>query len=510
LQEKARELLGRDILEENLQLCQKKTLLLKRFPQFCLAKYLPMGKSGKNRKKRKLAAATASMPLTQSIDDDSLSIDDDELQITVGTLKALACPDRRDEFFSKRLKPLRAELYNLLNAGLIIDNKKNSSSSSISGSTHERICRALKEASWGEAIELLTSLTATPKLGSVQRWVRECDGVFGHLDSQTLSMESTCLTVLDMILRKSAPNQIGLIRTHNSEGVQELAQGAIREIPSWRASEREVVRDIDFHDSDPIGFERGSFRVCLAQEGKDRVPENQYPISIWCSDEKAHLFDTRNNEALGTNSIAGPFSYDNGADAADAPFMINNLMTTNEAFDLIRVGSKLGFAPDAPINDKNSILAHAFVYLLDQKDHDVLWQRCEHLIPREYNPVGLNRRFRCYRYVKGATYRPHIDGAWPGSGLSSDGDYVYDSYGDRLSRFTFLIYLNEDFTGGETKFYAPNGEKVGVLDRRGVTPMCGSALVFPHGDTKGALLHEGSGVESGTKYVVRTEVLCKT
>ena len=47
----------------------------------------------------------------------------------------------------------------------------------------------------------------------------------------------------------------------------------------------------------------------------------------------------------------------------------------------------------------------------------------------------------------------------------------------------------------------------GVLDARGVRPRQCAALVFPHGDTIGALLHEGSPVEQGAKYVVRTDVL---
>jgi len=31
--------------------------------------------------------------------------------------------------------------------------------------------------------------------------------------------------------------------------------------------------------------------------------------------------------------------------------------------------------------------------------------------------------------------------------------------------------------------------------------------MFPHGDAAGALLHEGSAVTAGAKYVVRTDVL---
>ena len=41
-----------------------------------------------------------------------------------------------------------------------------------------------------------------------------------------------------------------------------------------------------------------------------------------------------------------------------------------------------------------------------------------------------------------------------------------------------------------------------------VKPIAGCALVFPHGDTKGSLLHEGSPVGAGGgKYVIRTDVL---
>ncbi len=40
-------------------------------------------------------------------------------------------------------------------------------------------------------------------------------------------------------------------------------------------------------------------------------------------------------------------------------------------------------------------------------------------------------------------------------------------------------------------------------------PVCGNILVFPHGDTMGALVHEGSAVTRGSKYVIRSDVLYK-
>lgn len=61
----------------------------------------------------------------------------------------------------------------------------------------------------------------------------------------------------------------------------------------------------------------------------------------------------------------------------------------------------------------------------------------------------------------GNVYRPHIDGAWPGSGVDSRGQYKFDAYGDRWSRLTFLVYLNDDFEGGHTTYYTASVEQVG-------------------------------------------------
>lgn len=50
-------------------------------------------------------------------------------------------------------------------------------------------------------------------------------------------------------------------------------------------------------------------------------------------------------------------------------------------------------------------------------------------------------------------------------------------------------------------------QQVGVLDARGVVPVAGNVLVFPHGGTRGSLVHEGSAVTqvSSSKHV---EGLC--
>lgn len=69
------------------------------------------------------------------------------------------------------------------------------------------------------------------------------------------------------------------------------------------------------------------------------------------------------------------------------------------------------------------------------------------------------------------------------------------------------IYLNDHFENGCTTFFLPSSRS-STLNAFPVKPCAGCALVFPHGDSRGSLLHEGSPVGAGgAKYVIRTEVL---
>lgn len=167
-----------------------------------------------------------------------------------------------------------------------------------------------------------------------------------------------------------------------------------------------------------------------------------------------------------------------------------------------------------------------------------------------YSLAGINRRFRVYRYAPGSsqTFAPHIDAGFPPGGVSLDDDDDGDSSGrpylhwdathqysqsaEIVSRLTVLIYLNDDFSGGHTKFYSPaaererssnwNNEETSYDDSviASVQPRAGSILVFPQAVSEEAVerarqiwpLHEGSQVTSGNraKYVIRTDVLFET
>jgi predicted 2-oxoglutarate/Fe(II)-dependent dioxygenase YbiX len=112
-----------------------------------------------------------------------------------------------------------------------------------------------------------------------------------------------------------------------------------------------------------------------------------------------------------------------------------------------------------------------------------LFARVEAVLPSPLfgkRPVGANERFRCYRYQPGQRFAPHYDGA-----------FARNEH--ERSELTFMVYLNDGFTGGHTAFLDFDVSAV---------PRAGSALLFQH-----QVLHEGCQVVTGTKYVLRSDVM---
>ncbi|BBM87382.1 2OG-Fe(II) oxygenase [Candidatus Uabimicrobium amorphum] len=113
-----------------------------------------------------------------------------------------------------------------------------------------------------------------------------------------------------------------------------------------------------------------------------------------------------------------------------------------------------------------------------------LFGRIQDKVPREIHGAklcGVNERFRGYRYKKDMHFAPHADGAF----FRNDHERSY---------YTFLIYLNENFKGGNTTFI--------VEPEVSIPPQTGMALFFQH-----PLIHEGQVVVSGIKYVLRSDVM---
>eukprot|EP00428_Durinskia_dybowskii_P083860 CAMPEP_0170442112 /NCGR_PEP_ID=MMETSP0117_2-20130122/47246_1 /TAXON_ID=400756 /ORGANISM="Durinskia baltica, Strain CSIRO CS-38" /LENGTH=292 /DNA_ID=CAMNT_0010702683 /DNA_START=71 /DNA_END=946 /DNA_ORIENTATION=- len=206
--------------------------------------------------------------------------------------------------------------------------------------------------------------------------------------------------------------------------------------------------------------------------------------------------------------------------------LLTGILTPIECAQFLCAAERLGYTPDAVDGIDN------VVWLADDSLLAPIYNRVKALLPQVLDGhvlMGINARLRLFRYYADAVYRPHIDGAWPGSGLLQDGSYTDDAFnGDRHSRLTFLIYLNDGFEGGTTTYFLAGSEQSsgegnsadgveyggkgcdegeGRIEVHRVKPQLGSVLVFPHGTSSGSLVHEGSAVTKGVKYVIRTDVL---
>jgi hypothetical protein len=174
--------------------------------------------------------------------------------------------------------------------------------------------------------------------------------------------------------------------------------------------------------------------------------------------------------------------------SAPLVFTLDEVLDASECAAQIARCEPLGFAP-APITT-----AAGFVMRSDIRNNDRvifddlalaadLFGRVHGHLPEQLfgrRPIGVNERFRCYRYAPGQRFAPHYDGCFHRT--------------DReRSELTLMVYLNDGFTGGDTAF----------LDFAAtVAPRPGMALLFQH-----RLLHEGAVVEAGVKYVLRSDVM---
>jgi predicted 2-oxoglutarate/Fe(II)-dependent dioxygenase YbiX len=181
---------------------------------------------------------------------------------------------------------------------------------------------------------------------------------------------------------------------------------------------------------------------------------------------------------------------------AEHLFTIHGLLTLTECAELIGRGEGIGFEhaavktksgpqmrPDIRDNDRAEFN--------DPKLATLLWERCKQFVPLALEGAtafGLDENFRFYRYDVGQRFKRHKDG-------------VVERTATELSRLTCLFYLNEDFTGGETAFYADEMVEGIRAEVAVVTPRLGDALFFLH-----EWWHEGRELITGRKFVLRSDV----
>lgn len=95
-----------------------------------------------------------------------------------------------------------------------------------------------------------------------------------------------------------------------------------------------------------------------------------------------------------------------------------------------------------------------------------------------WEPIGLNERLRYYQYEIGQLFSRHFD-------------ILYRINDNTRTFLTFIVYLNDEFEGGQT-----------IFDSEIIVPKAGDAILFPH-----ELKHEGATVTRGCKIILRSDVI---
>jgi len=169
----------------------------------------------------------------------------------------------------------------------------------------------------------------------------------------------------------------------------------------------------------------------------------------------------------------------------------HGLLTPAECAAWIARGEAVGYEAAPITTSRGPVMApeirnNTRVIIDDVAAAAKLWEAADERVPPVLDgrvAVGLNERFRLYRYDPGEYFAKHHDGHF----ARVDGE---------RSLLTLIYYLNDGFEGGETRFYLRGQAPLTV------TPRAGSALFFQH-----PVLHEGAAVTGGRKYVLRTDVM---
>ena len=136
----------------------------------------------------------------------------------------------------------------------------------------------------------------------------------------------------------------------------------------------------------------------------------------------------------------------------------------------------------------------------------IMNERIEEFLPEKVEIYGeewtlrkgtpINERIRFNKYGKTQKFGPHMDAG-------------FRKNDHEMTQLTIIFYLNEDFKGGETTFF-PGGKRH-LLEASNTTkevrivPKTGLVSVFFQ-NGKLNHRHEGSPVEEGFKYIIRSDI----
>ena len=167
-------------------------------------------------------------------------------------------------------------------------------------------------------------------------------------------------------------------------------------------------------------------------------------------------------------------------------FTVENFWSKQQCQDFTAKSESIGYEAATIETEKGQVLLESVrnnnrVIYKDFKLAAALRKELQPFAPKQIGnsiAVGLNELFRFYKYQVGQQFKKHRDQS-----------YIRNE--TEASDYTFMIYLNDNYQGGETSF----NDLV-------IQPVQGMALIFQHD-----LEHAGNPVTQGIKYVLRTDIM---
>lgn len=173
---------------------------------------------------------------------------------------------------------------------------------------------------------------------------------------------------------------------------------------------------------------------------------------------------------------------------------------------------------DFPLPDTYNIaslkVAGLYNNIEDEDKADEIFARIRKCIPPDIIPgwsaIGVNENFRILKYLAGEDFPIHVDPDY-------SRPFGHPQYGN-VSFLTLIVYLNDNFTGGDTVFYTtgpdlakpinsvsvkqPSTDSHNKSEYFRICPTAGTAVLFKH-----SIYHCGEKVLSGVKYTLRTDLM---
>jgi len=133
--------------------------------------------------------------------------------------------------------------------------------------------------------------------------------------------------------------------------------------------------------------------------------------------------------------------------------------------------------------------------IIDPEIAQMVWEAVKNLVPQQLEDgrklSGIRSKMNFYKYSEGEFFNTHVDGGFRDRDTGDSSEY------------TFIVYLNDDFEGGSTRFCDVDFWETSPRGIRQVNAKQGSVLIFRQPNMK----HCGAMIKKGIKYILQGMIM---